>query len=232
MPSWGPTDGYRLMNGVTATLPESVLRERLVDILQSGSGVFRHYKDALKERPEIERLWRQYKKREMRKVAVSWLSRWNEALELDSLAPEPEDLDELVLTDFTFREAQLQEIAVIQKLESSSIEPSISAYPEDNGNGLSLATIAENPTGDPVGYSGVFFNPEADSGGCRIHAYVLPDFRGLGIGRRLISLAIGKAKISGVSTVRLHTGNSGKALENFLKSSGFRPAVTVWETKV
>jgi GNAT superfamily N-acetyltransferase len=232
MPSWGPTDGYRLMSGFTATLPDSVLRERLAEILQSGSGVFRHYKDALKERPEIERIWRQYKKREMRKAAVSWLSRWNEALELDSLAPEPEDLDDLVLADFAFREAQPREIEAILKLERSNKGSSNNLSPDDSGIDLSLITAAENPSGDLVGYSGVLINADAGSGSCRLHVYVLPDFRGLGIGRRLISITIAKAEVSGVRSIRLHTGKTGRTLEDYMKSAGFKPAVTIWEKTV
>jgi len=207
MPSWGPTDGYRLMNGFTATLPDTTLRENLVEILQSGSGVFRHFKDALKERPEIEKLWRQYKKREMRKAALSWLSRWNEAIDLETLAPEPEELDDLVLADFAFFDAQPPDIAVLLRQEPGMVDfsRSVLSYPDDSRTDGSLITAAENPTGDLVGYSCVHFHTGFTSGSCRLHAYVIPEFRGLGIGRKLISMAIAKAQSSGAESFYLLT---------------------------
>jgi len=233
LPDWGPTDGYRLMDGFTGSLPDTAFRERLVDILHSGSGVFRNFKDALKERPELEGLWRRYKKREMRKTALSWLSRWSEALALEALGPEPEDWDQLSSVEFIIREIREEERVQIQswnKLAEAENFPGISydAWSvADSGSGF--ISVAEGPSGEIVGFSWLYMN--YDSGrpeGRLIQVYVIPELRGLGIGRMLIAASMEQAVDKGAGVFTLRTGVSGKILEKYFESEDFTPVMTVW----
>ena len=248
MPPWGPADGFRLMDAFVGTLSDDVLRSRLRYILHSGSGVFRRFKDALKELPEMEGLWRRYKKREMRRVALSWLSRWSDALALEALEaadPEQEEWDDLALTDFVFRPGRPgDETAVAGWMGSAEIE----TYPAlDTGDRERFAlrmkveklsygdlAIAEDPSGDVVGFSW-FSLSDPETGSCSPRGlirqvYVRPGYRGLGIGRRLAAMAVDALFERGTGSLIAAAGGENP-LERFLESQGFEPAAVVWLKK-
>ncbi|WP_455382954.1 UPF0158 family protein [Salinispira pacifica] len=102
LPEWHSVDGYNLMEKFVASLHNPIYREILRRILTSGKGVFRQFKDALKERKEIERLWYHFKEREMRARVLEWYNLLRESWGLERVGdPEGEETDALVLTDFT-----------------------------------------------------------------------------------------------------------------------------------
>ncbi len=101
VPPWTPADGFRLMERFALTLKNPLYREALKDCLAAGHGVFRRFKDTLKERPDIERLWFSFKYRQMRRYIAEWLQRQEEGASLAWLGPEPEDTENLILEDFT-----------------------------------------------------------------------------------------------------------------------------------
>jgi len=241
LPPWGPTEGYRLMDRFTGTLPDSPFRAGLYAILHSGSGVFRRFKDALKDRPEMEGLWRRYKMREMRRSAVAWLSRWSEALELASLGPEPEDLDDLVLEDFSLRAARDADIPVLEEWDRASIAetyPDLTAQERRNavfrerGEAEFAAQeviLAENAAGEPVGFAWMHLVGDVDRReGRLLQLYVRPDYRGLGLGRLLAERAFGMAEDAGIRAVSARTAASSHHLDGFLERQGFRPVAVFW----
>ncbi|HUX11617.1 MAG TPA: UPF0158 family protein, partial [Spirochaetia bacterium] len=102
LPEWRSVDGYNLMEKFVASLHNPIYREILRSILASGKGVFRQFKDALKERKEIERLWYHFKEREMRTRVVEWYNLLRESWGLSRIGdPGDDDTDSLVLIDFT-----------------------------------------------------------------------------------------------------------------------------------
>ena len=241
IPPWGPTEGYRLMDGFAGTLPDTVFKERLLDILHSGTGVFRHFKDALKQRPELEGLWRCHKKREMRKTALSWLSRWSEALALEDLGPEPEDWEDLALADFAVREAKSgdwesirdwDQVAVTEDYPEISPDERCSAMASERRDAEledGDVIVAESPSGEIVGFSWIII--EGESGrlnGRLIQVYVRPEFRGLGIGRMLAGKSLERASDKGATILSVRTGASGKLLNPYFERIGFAPVMTWW----
>ena len=101
LPEWRSVDGYNLMEKFVASLHNPIYREILRSILASGKGVFRQFKDALKERQEIERLWYRFKEREMRAHVVEWYNVLRESWGLARIGdPEDEGTEVLVLSDF------------------------------------------------------------------------------------------------------------------------------------
>lgn len=109
LPQWRPVDGFRMMEGFVSGLRNPLFREELRCILQSGRGVFRQFKDALRERPDMERLWFSWKQREMRHRIHDWYNGLREVWGLSPLAwdDRPEtDTSDLVLWDFTIGRAE------------------------------------------------------------------------------------------------------------------------------
>jgi len=102
LPLWRSVDGYNLMEKFVASLHNPIYREILRRILASGKGVFRQFKDALKEKKEIEQLWYYFKEREMRSRVVEWYNILRESWGLSRIGdPEGEETESLVLSDFT-----------------------------------------------------------------------------------------------------------------------------------
>jgi GNAT superfamily N-acetyltransferase len=101
LPEWRSVDGYTLMERFVGSLNNPIYRERLREVLSSGKGVFRQFKDTVKEKREIERLWYRFKEQEMRKYVVNW---YNELRESWGLEPVDEEAimetDDLVASDF------------------------------------------------------------------------------------------------------------------------------------
>jgi GNAT superfamily N-acetyltransferase len=100
IPQWNPALGFQLMEKFVANLKHPISRNELRQALGQGKGVFRRFKNALKQFPEVEKVWFSFKEREMRKIVIDWFTRWAEAEGWEMLGPEPEDLDDLVNSDF------------------------------------------------------------------------------------------------------------------------------------
>ncbi|RKX94671.1 MAG: hypothetical protein DRZ90_11535 [Spirochaetes bacterium] len=230
LPAWGPTDGYRLMDGFASSLPDIIFRKRLLDILHSGTGVFRNFKDALKGRPELEGLWRRYKKKEMRRTALSWLSRWSEALALEALGPEPEDWEQLSPAEFVIRKIRKDEWPqILDWNKIAEVENSSDLTPGESGEVL----VAEGPSGEIVGYSRMILDSESGCLEGRLdQVFVLPELRGLGIGRMLTEASLKQAEEKGAAALTVKTGVSSRIMEKYLENSGFTPVTTLWRKKL
>src|SRR5271157_4627031 len=115
LPRWGSAEGYHLMESFVTSLENPAYREQLSRALTMGRGVFRAFKDSLKENKEIEKLWFAYKEQRLSAVIVSWYNANREARGLAKLPVEPEETEELVMSDFTFSwDMGGQERAVLQ----------------------------------------------------------------------------------------------------------------------
>jgi hypothetical protein len=102
LPRWGSAEGFHLMESFVTSLDNPAYREQLSRALTMGRGVFRAFKDSLKANKEIERLWFAYKEQRLRAVIVSWYNANREARGLAKLPAEPEETEELVMSDFSF----------------------------------------------------------------------------------------------------------------------------------
>ena len=198
LPEWSPRDGFRLMEKFTASLKNPVLRHELSLALNRNKGVFRIFKNVLEQYPEIEKLWFNYKEREMKRVVSAWYNALREEWGLEPIGGEPEDTSPLVLEDFVLREGTISDMEkadTLHKLcvkeredsEFSAFYESINLFdfPGD------LCFIAETANGDFSGfiYAVIDINPTL-----RIRAIeVKSEYRGLGLGKTLLSKLIEKA---------------------------------------
>jgi ribosomal protein S18 acetylase RimI-like enzyme len=228
LPEWSPQDGYRLMEHFAASLKNPVVRQELSAALNSGKGVFRSFKNAIEQYPETEKLWFRYKNREMKNEVIAWYNSQREIWGLEPVGGEPEDTLSLILEDFIFRDgndsyaqnaAALHKICVDEQKNAAvrSVYESINpfTFPGD------ICIVSEYADGEFAG----FICAVKDSSFLRICAIeVLPEYRGMGLGKALLSKLLEK-----VNGQKIHiTIDLPAGMEKFARAlhlENFKPCV-------
>jgi len=200
-PEWTSGDGYALMESFTAGVGDPISRSALTAALGRGRGVFRAFKLALDAFPEIERRWFDYKHAEMSRRIAEWYDESRVARGLERLGPEPEDRDELLMDDFTFRLAGREYWANCKALFRKGFDEALSSFPEpiveyeytaiereisEGGEAGLVLAIAEAAGGAIAGVAVARKVFVADgSFGKLVFLYVVPEQRRLGLGSKL-----------------------------------------------
>ncbi|MFW6368243.1 MAG: GNAT family N-acetyltransferase [Spirochaetota bacterium] len=231
IPEWHSVDGYNLMERFVADLRNPVVREQLRSILASGRGVFRSFKDTLKEYPEVERLWFRFKEREMRRVVYEWYNALRDQWGLERVPMDLEtDTENLILADFTFeldtlsheetrqyahdaREEVLSDLSIdverrlmedLEKIDDGADLRSVSAVtPQDEVVGVAAAVVHRDRA-PAVGVVNVLF--------------VEPEYRGLGVARELLNRLCGVLDEAGVPTIHIELPGQSRALRSMLEA--------------
>ena len=238
IPEWNSFLGFQLMERFVGTLNNPVYRSALKDALQSGRGVFRNFKNVLKEKREIERLWFQFKEKEMRREVAEWYECLRESWGLEELEADLEAVEEtegLVLEDFTLsadpggREWVLKELDRQGYLEThaeSLRERSLTAYAGERGllppleSPASVVRIAEDPSGEIVGFAwGV---KEGGDRGRIVQLFVVPEMRGLGIASVLLEAELAAFKEEGIEEAAVALSGPGMSFAGHCERQGFR----------
>ncbi|MFO8064379.1 MAG: UPF0158 family protein [Spirochaetia bacterium] len=146
IPEWTPADGFRLMEQFVGTLQNPVYHEKLSEALSAGRGVFRRFKDTVKERPEIERQWHSFKDRAMREVVSEWYNDLRETWGLERLAFEQPETEDLVLSDFALRRIGEEDHQLIEEVRRLTREQ----YREIGAAGTAGAGVEAPRAGDPA----------------------------------------------------------------------------------
>jgi GNAT superfamily N-acetyltransferase len=241
LPRWGSAEGFHLMESFVTSLDNPAYREQLSRSLTMGRGVFRAFKDALKQNKEIEKLWFAYKERRLQGVIISWYNANREARGLAKLPVEPEETEELVMSDFTFAWAlgghadavlQLDRDAFFELFPSDSPAALEERYREKRqdlpvaGGERSPILIAETPAGDLAGLVwGVIDGKSVNI----LQLAVAPVYRGTGLGEVLLRQFLTAMRGRGMQ--RLITELMGKALRfsDYFQSVGFVAVAQVME---
>lgn len=205
IPLWDSVSGFRMMDRFVSQLRNPIVREELRSALSSGHGVFRSFKNILKEHPEIERLWYLYKEREMRKIVHEWYNGLRDFWGLERIGPEPEETGEIVSQDFAFREAELDDdpslaalVAAVRQELAATMNPDLwdaveelTARVRGADDGSEYRVVAENSEGDIVAMAESMPLPSGSFLSAQLSLIVVyPEFRGLGIGKELLSRSI------------------------------------------
>ncbi len=231
LPDWKPADGFQLMERFTSSLNNPLFRERLGRILHGGQGVFRHFKNALKERPDIERLWYAFKEREMRRRVVEWYGGLVDAASLEALGEEPEILDHLVLADMSLREAGPEGPEAVEKLRALWRTES-----PDFAGGHTVVDpaspkriiLAETPGGETAGAL-VLRTEEGTAPLVAVEfLYVREEYRGLGLAREFLDRSRTVARESGARELRITIPADSSFLERNLEERGYAVRQVVW----
>ncbi|MDR2135456.1 MAG: GNAT family N-acetyltransferase [Treponema sp.] len=203
LPGWDSTDGFRLMEHFAAGLRNPVLQHELSEALNQGKGVFRAFKNTLARYPETEKLWFSFKERGMRREILRGYNGLREEWGLARIGGEPEETGDLVLEDFRFRPAKetdreaaaaLHRVCIDElRSRASGAEAAILTAEQSSAWRFpgDLSLMAETGAGDFAAYIAAVRRGET----LYIHALeVQPQYRGLGIGKSLLSRFIEEAR--------------------------------------
>jgi GNAT superfamily N-acetyltransferase len=203
IPSWDSVSGFRMMERFVAQLRNPIAREELRAALAMGQGVFRNFKDILKVNPEIERQWYRFKERSMRAIVLSWYNDLRDYWGLSRVGDEPEETEDIVAEDFTFRAAEGRDEASVRALceeAELSITEGLSGdlalvvsslHRGQVAHGVSSASrlvlLAESPEEDAAACAVSCPSGEEGSRAVLLCALaVSPAYRGMGLGKELL----------------------------------------------
>jgi ribosomal protein S18 acetylase RimI-like enzyme len=233
LPEWDSNDGFRLMEKFTSQLKNPIIRHELSSALNTKRGVFRSFKNVLEHYPEAEKMWYNFKDQKMKDEVIAWYNSLREVWGLEPIGSEPEDISAIVLEDFIFREGiegDTPEVSALHKLCVDELKENIIACaaelkaPSNLSGNIFLA--AETASADFCGYICAFKDGEYLQ---ITRLEVKPEYRGMGIGKTLLSKLLEKAEGKGVIfdlpagfeyfSRTLHIENFKPVMQRFLRSN-------------
>ena len=257
IPEWRPVDGFLMMEKFVARLRNPLLRDQLKDALASGRGVFRKFKDILKTSPEVERLWFNFKERELRRAVWQWYNDNRELAGLERLEEEPEpeeDLEDLLASDFAIVKIVNRHLDALRELDERSFA---ARFPEaDSGRVADLFRESRERLPDPHSEGSVVFvaeTPDEEFAGfvwaveqsdplvpgriLRVQQLaVVQRYQGVGLGAMLLKHLISEARDRGYHRLRSELSGTGLQLTGFFRELGFQTVAqdmgmdpTYWE---
>lgn len=217
IPHWTSADGFRIMEQFTAQVHNPLLREELRTALNQKKGVFRRFKSALKINPAVEQGWYRFKERQMKAAVYEWYNdlRICWGLEKIRFEEDTEETGTLLPQDFTFdvkRQTSFEDAllpAFMQKIDREirgRVYEGISISSLAKSGVLSVFTVCTDAllSFKAADRENVMFTVHAGEELCALSALckidrkncftipflqVLPDYRGLGIGKELLQRA-------------------------------------------
>ena len=239
LPDWNPSDGFELREAFVEQLHIPKVKNELKDVLHSGRGVFKNFRNVLKNYPDADKRWHIFKHKFMSARINDWYNSLREVWGLEKLDYFSETDEDLVHDDFSFEEYKSGENQkeVLQKTCAFLTDDS-SELPDDFRK--SYYTLLEDrfKTYDLVGQKGVLCRSQADEfAGCITAAvmvgnqektmvmtsfFVPENFRGLGIGTELVNILLHQLKVQGKKWILLPNIFIPSFFEPLLIRRGFR----------
>ncbi len=238
LPRWTPADGYNIMERFVLSLNNPLYRNRLRAILHSGKGVFRNFKDLLKEKPEIEKLWFHYKSKELRGYIQEWLDSFENYRNMMTLGEAKETLEELLLSDFLFLENPEHHRESVLTLDRQVL-----AEAEEN---LPPELRSRIPYYRPMGDSSAFIaaeSPERELAGFMIYhlvgqaavitnLYTVPEYRGLRVAEELYIQGEELFLNRGVRQVSVEGIPANSVLNHFFTGNEYVPRLITYQKRL
>ena len=244
LPEWRPVDGFHMMEQFTASLRNPIYREELRETLKGGRGVFRRFKDLLRKYEPLEKLWFTFKEREMRRVVRRWYAGITEAEEFERLGEEPEETEQLLLSDLTIEEreetaeerdekiersleealydvsSELQELTIDNEVAACYSTPGYTIEARiPSGTHDDTADNADNEIAGTVG--GEIFSADGGDIFKLLYLYVAPAYRGMGLSRLLLDRVSDTAKRLEAKELVVDVPSGSAFIERELRERGF-----------
>lgn len=231
LPPWTPVDGFYLMEAFVSTVTNRRHQQQLRTALAAGKGVFRSFKNALKQSRDLERRWYRFKEKEMRRVVADWYNREREAAGLERLGPEPEETDDLTISDFVVVPASpghvggaymtdLEALTELRQGPPHELAGYLEGRRRELEDPLSRLVVACTPKDEVVGMAWARERGAAEWD--LIQLAVMPYYRGLGLATRLLQTLADQAEQNGVATLRACLDAGTLDVRGLLEKVGFR----------
>lgn len=239
LPEWNSADGFRLREEFVSNLLDPIVHEKLQDILHSGRGVFKNFRNIIKEYPEIEKRWHIYKNREMHKYINQWYNELREVWGLQKLDYLSEIPDAVVYDDFTFEEYSsdvhnsliLSDLRIFFNQEDTETPSELNSafYEMWKSQFLSAEMmkqqgyVSKSLSGEFAGCLTVSPISEAKQQIVKITSIYVPvSFRRLGIATELFSLSISELKENGIKWIIFPNYLLSETIQTLLIHAGFK----------
>ncbi len=237
LPEWNSASGFTLREDFVKNLNSPLAHEALQEVLHSGRGVFRNFRNVIKDYPEVEKKWHIYKNNKMMCYINDWYNNLREVWGLEKLDYVPESDDNLIRDDFSFtaynqenkKELLLHMNAAFrERNENLSQELSQAIYNiwlEQFELGQSkgeLGFICRSFSNDFAGCITVSQVSQKQEKVMVLTSLFVPEaFRGLGIGTELINMCLSELKKLGKTWLILPNMTVPDYLEPLLLRTGF-----------
>ncbi len=237
LPEWDSASGFKLREDFVTNLNSPLAHEALQEVLHSGRGVFRNFRNVIKDYPEVEKRWHIYKNNKMMCYINDWYNNLREVWGLEKLDYVPESDDNLIHDDFSFtaysqenkKEVLLHMNAAFrERNENLSQELSQAIYniwleqfelAESKGQ---LGFICRSFSNDFAGCITVSQVSQKQEKVMALTSLFVPEaFRGLGIGTELINMCLSELKKLGKTWLILPNMTLPDFLEPLLLRTGF-----------
>lgn len=210
LPKWTSEDGFKIRQDFVSSLYAPIAKDDLQRVLHSGRGVFKNFKNCLKQYPEVEKKWHLFKRRTMLIKINEWYNALREVWGLEALSLEPEDFgdEQLVQDAFTFceynsfrdkelilRNASAELFCYEQSTELEEVSNSLYFLWErqflTQDSNLEFGFICKTFSDEFAGCITFQKCPNKSAKIVTMSAFfVLQNFRGLGIGKSLLSKSL------------------------------------------
>ena len=237
LPEWGPSDGFELREDFVNNLHSPLAHEELQDAMHSGRGVFKNFRNVLKNYPEVDKRWHIYKHRFMSARINEWYNSLREIWGLEKLDQLPESDDTLVHDDFSFNvyDSAADKKTILLNITADSCEDETLPLEVNRAFYELWRTQFEGAFDNQIGY--ICSSLSDDFAGCitaspflenqekivMITSLFVPEqFRGLGIGTELIHMCISSLRDYGKEWVLIPNTIAPDILQPLLTRTGFR----------
>ncbi len=238
LPEWKPADGFLIREDFVNQLHSPLAHDKLQSVLHSGRGVFKNFRNVLKDYPEIDKRWHIFKHKIMSARINEWYNSLREIWGLEKLDQLSESDDSLVHDDFSFKEydSSVDKKTILLNIDASWYDDE--EVPSEVNEAICKMWLNhfENDKADfQTGY--VCYSLSDEFSGCitassildrqknilTITSLFVPEqFRGLGIGTELINLCITKLEKLGKGWILIPNFIAPDILQPLLTRIGFK----------
>lgn len=238
LPEWKSADGFQIREDFVNQLHSPLAHDELQNVLHSGRGVFKNFRNILKSYPEIDKRWHIFKHRTMSARINEWFNSLREIWGLEKLDQLSESDVNLVHDDFSFDDydPSVDKKTIISNVNASVCENE--KLPSEVINAIYAMWQNQFENDKAAVQTGYVCNSLSDDfSGCitasliskgqekifSITSLFVPEqFRGLGIGTELLNLCITKLEKMGTNWVLLPDFFAPDLLQPLLIRTGFK----------
>ncbi len=248
LPGWSSSDGFIMMEKFISSLHNPLYKEELRSVMSLGRGVFRNFKQIVKKYEPLKKRWYTFKDRYMKDLVIEWYGVSKEAWLFEKMGKESLETDNLILSDFTFpdncsshrlRCIEAEEKLIEEVFGGTSL---LGQYHLESLRQLRtdprvriLSLCAEALDGVFAGVMwGALWSPPGDEGDLLLVKvlYVMPAFRGLGLGKTLVAKFTVKASEEAAATIYFEVPEGLPFIRSMLEKEEYQPVTRIYSRRL